>query len=158
MNVLGVDPGLYKIGYGIVKCTDDNFVVLASGILNIPKKLSVSKKLAFAYNFFNKLIDDFLPKVLCVESPFIYKNPKVTYRLIHIVSIIHLIAGQRDLEIVEIVPAKVRKVIVGFGSANKEQVSRHLVDLIGGVRKVDYTDGIYDDSDALAVAASYFFM
>jgi crossover junction endodeoxyribonuclease RuvC len=158
MIVLGVDPGLYRLGYGIIHQEGESFLPLEAGVFRLSKALSFPGKLAAIYRFFTNLIQEYHPSVLCLEAPFVFKDPRAMGRLRSVVAVFELIAGLNDLEAVEIPPKKVRSVLLGYGGATKDQVRRWVQAYVDESMGVVVKDGELDDSDALAVALSYFFV
>lgn len=157
MIVLGVDPGLYRLGYGIVQGKGDRFSALESGVFKISKKIKFSEKLALIYGFFLGLTETYKPEAVCIEAPFIYKNPRTAIHLCAVSAMFQLIAGQKKLEVLEIPPKKVRSVLVGYGGANKDQVERWVSAYVDDAKDIVKEQGVFDDTDAIAVAMSYFF-
>lgn len=158
MIVLGIDPGLYRLGYGIIHQQGDSFLPLEAGVFRLSKTLSLPGKLAAVYRFFMDVVHEHHPDALCLEAPFVFKNPMATGRLRSIVAVFELIAGLNDMEAVEVPPKKVRSVLLGYGGAPKDQVRRWVQAYVDESFGVLIKDGTMDDSDALAVALSYFFV
>lgn len=158
MIVLGVDPGLYRLGYGIIHQEGESFLPLEAGVFRLPKTLPFPQKLAAIYRFFTDVVQAHQPGALCLEAPFVFRNPKVTGRLWSVVAVFELIAGLNNLKAVEVPPKKVRSVLLGYGGAPKDQVRRWVQAYVDESLGVVVENGEMDNSDALAVALSYFFV
>jgi crossover junction endodeoxyribonuclease RuvC len=156
MIVLGVDPGLYRLGYGIVHGQGDSFLALEAGVFNLPGKIGLSEKLALIYEYFTALTESYQPDAVCIEAPFVYKNARTAMRLGAVAAMFQLIAGQKRLEVLEISPKKVRSVLIGYGGASKDQVKRWVSAYVDEAKDVVKKEGVFDDTDAIAVAMSYF--
>lgn len=148
MRVLGLDPGSFRTGYGIVEEVDDNFSFVSSGV--IFQKGSLSSRLKGIYEGISEIIRKFSPGVIVYETPFVAKNVKSALRLGQVQGIILLCASTYQLPFYEYTPLEIKMALTGYGRAPKEQVR----EMVKRILKLDEVP-LLDASDALAVAICY---
>ena len=75
MKILGIDPGMAIVGYGLIECSgEDNIELLASGSIQTDKKLDDSKRLLEIYNDLTEIVQTYKPDCASVENLFFFKN------------------------------------------------------------------------------------
>lgn len=147
MRIIGIDPGTYKTGFGIIDEHRSAVKYIASGCLESRAKL-VSVRYEEIYKQLIAVLDEYKPDICSIESPFMYQNPKVAMRLGEIRGVLILSAIQFKLETVEYSPLEVKKSVVGYGRADKSQVRKMVMALLN----LKSLSGVTDISDALALA------
>jgi crossover junction endodeoxyribonuclease RuvC len=147
VRVIGIDPGTYQTGFGIIDDDNGHLSYVASGCLE-SRAQQVSKRYESIYSQLVAVLEEYKPQMCAVESAFYYKNPQVTMRLGEIRGIVILSAIQWKMDIVEYSPLEVKKSVVGYGRADKTQV-RKMVKALLGLKTIS---GANDVSDALAIA------
>ncbi len=150
MIVLGVDPGLRKTGYGIVRLEKGVLSHVTAGIINLEKIPSIFDRLYYLYDELNQIICRFSPNVLSLEKIFTGKNIRSAFMIGEARAIAILSAKKAGLDIFEYTSRAVKQGVTGYGNASKEEVKR-MVKLILNLRE-DIKD---DASDALALAIYY---
>ena len=146
MRVLGIDPGLRNMGWGVIDVAGSRIVHVANGICH-----SVGTDLgARLLSLHEQLTDVFhlhQPETAAVEQTFVNKDGVGTLKLGQARGIAMLVPAQFGLEIGEYAPNAVKKAVVGVGHAEKHQVE-HMVKLqLPGVKLAGP-----DAADALAIA------
>ncbi len=129
--VLGVDPGTAVTGYGVVARGDDGSLrLLECGVIRTPAGQPLPSRIKEIFTGVGEIIQRFTPDAISVEDVFQGKNVRSALTLGHARGAILLAAALRDLLIAEYSPREIKKVVVGTGSATKEQVGymvqRHL--------------------------------
>ena len=129
--VLGVDPGTAVTGYGVVARTEDGSLrLLECGVIRTPAGEPLPSRIKEIFTGVGEIIQRFTPDAISVEDVFQGKNVRSALTLGHARGAILLAAALRDLLIAEYSPREIKKVVVGTGSATKEQVGymvqRHL--------------------------------
>jgi crossover junction endodeoxyribonuclease RuvC len=149
MRVLGLDPGLNKVGYCVIEF-DDHPQLLLAGSLKTRRNLSLPQKLGSIVTHTEDLLATHKPDVCVVETLFYGKNIRSTISLSHARGAVLAVLAGHDLEIVEYAPQEVKRAICGNGRASKEQVSFM-------VKRLLATEGDFDQdvSDAMALALCY---
>ena len=148
MTVLGIDPGIRKMGYGLINIHNQDVGLVDYGIITTDSSFPMEKRLKVIYDDILLVLDQFRPKVMSVEGGFFGKNIKSMMILGHARGMALLGAAHNEIPVYEYSPRKIKQSITGNGNATKEQV-KYMVKMILNLT----TDSIPDDaSDALAIA------
>jgi len=148
MRILGIDPGTSLIGYGIIDFDGKNYKAVDFGHLKTGVNIRNADRVATVYDFFDKLIKEFGPEKITLESLFFFKNAKTVVKVSEIRGILLLVAAKNGIEITEFTPLQVKQAVSGYGRAEKRQVQK-MVKLILGLETEPKPD---DTADALALA------
>ena len=76
MKILGIDPGMAIVGYGLIEIVNDSINLLTSGSIQTDKKLPDSKRLLEIYNDLTTVVQKYQPDCASVEELFFFKNQK----------------------------------------------------------------------------------
>lgn len=147
MRVLGVDTSLRSTGVGVVESCGNKFSAVEYGALKNPQKLSLSTCLKNIHEGLNGIIDRTSPDVVAVEGVFFAKNVKTTMILGEARGVVIAACALRGIPVFEYSPRKVKQAIVGYGSADKEQVRKMVMTLLSLGEEPQE-----DAGDALAIA------
>ncbi len=155
-RILGIDPGLYITGYGVVEAGQGRPVVCEAGVIRSADiKSSMASRILSVYNGIVEVIDQFRPGVLAVEQLYAhYKHPRTAILMGHARGVLLLAAAQRGLEVVSYAATRVKKTITGNGRAAKEQVQRTIQRELGLAKMPEPPDV----ADALAVALCHYYL
>ncbi len=148
MIILGIDPGSYNVGYGILQVEKRKIIAAGCDTIVIKSKLQLAERLVQIHSGMNKVIAEYKPDIAVVETIFYGKNIKSAFTLGHARGVILLALAQHNIEIVEYSPREVKKSVVGNGNASKEQVG-YMVQKILNLSNKPKTE---DAADALAIA------
>ena len=148
MTVLGVDPGLAIVGFGVVQSGSGRMRHLRHGVIRTPAGLDLHLRLRTIYEDMTELISAFKPDQLAIEELFFGKNSTTGLPVAHARGVILLAAAQAGLPIYQYKPMQVKQAVVGYGKAEKHQVME-MVRQICALEKVPRPD---DAADALAIA------
>ncbi|MBR6729070.1 MAG: crossover junction endodeoxyribonuclease RuvC [Clostridia bacterium] len=148
MIIMGIDPGIAIIGYGVVTYEAGRFGVIDYGAVTTRAGMKLSDRLRNIYEDINILIERFRPDAFAVEELFFNTNVTTGISVAHGRGVIVLAAAVQNLPIYEYTPLQVKQSVAGYGRADKSQVQRMVKSLLGlpAVPKPD------DVSDALAIA------
>ncbi|MCG6879385.1 MAG: crossover junction endodeoxyribonuclease RuvC [Deltaproteobacteria bacterium] len=147
MRVLGVDPGSRITGYGLLEEKNRQISFIEAGLIKLPEKMPFPRKIHRVFQGIVELLERFGPDAMAVEDLFYAKNARSSLKLGHARGAILAAAGQHDISVFEYTPLEIKKSVVGYGRADKEQV-RSMVNAILGLKKQVPIDA----SDALATA------
>jgi crossover junction endodeoxyribonuclease RuvC len=147
MKVLGVDPGSYCTGWGLLGGTAHRPSILDCGVIRLPRGGAFPARLGVLQSEFRSLVER-LSAAACVESPFHSVNARAALQLAHARGVILATLGEAGVPVTEHAPASVKKAVTGSGKADKMQV-RMMVERLLGDPGEDVTE---DVTDALAVA------
>lgn len=148
LRVLGIDPGSTATGYGIVEVArDGRMKAVAFGVIR-PAEKEFAGRLAGIYEGLGRAIADSRPDEAAIESIFHAENVRSALKLGHARGVALLCAAHARLPIAEYSPMEVKRALVGYGRAEKTQVSRMVSMLLGmGAAAV-----ALDATDALGIA------
>ena len=122
MRILGIDPGLATIGWGIIETNGFKHNSVAFGHIQTPTKLSVEKRLAMIFDDLDKIIKKYSPECVAIEELFFNTNITTGIRVAEARGVILLCAELNKLPISEYTPLQVKQSVVGYGRADKKQV------------------------------------
>ncbi len=151
MKILGIDPGIAIVGYGVIEYKPPRFQTLAYGAITTPSDMETEDRLLTIYNELSDLIDMYQPDELAVEELFFNTNQKTAIKVAEARGVILLAARAKGIPIFEYTPLQVKQSVVGYGRAEKNQVMLMTKTLLG-LEKMPKLD---DTSDALAIAVCH---
>ncbi len=151
MVILGIDPGLAIVGWGVVDCCGGRFKTLGYGSIHTPAGTRTEERLAMIYKELCAIIDHFNPAEMAVEELFFNTNVTTGIRVAEARGIILLCGEQKGLKISEYTPMQVKQAVVGYGKAEKRQVIAMVTHLLG-LKSPPKPD---DTADALAIAVCH---
>ncbi|MCZ4261047.1 MAG: crossover junction endodeoxyribonuclease RuvC [Limimaricola soesokkakensis] len=146
MRVIGIDPGLRNLGWGVIEVTGARLRHVANGTCHSEGDDLAERLLSLAHQL-RAVIAEHGPEAAAVEHVFVNSDGAGTLKLGQARGIALMIPAEAGLAVGEYMPSTIKKAVVGNGAAAKAQV-QHMVKLqLPGVR----LDGP-DAADALAVA------
>ncbi|KPP85706.1 MAG: crossover junction endodeoxyribonuclease RuvC [Rhodobacteraceae bacterium HLUCCO07] len=146
MRVLGIDPGLRNLGWGVVDVDGSRLSHVANGICRSGEG-ELPERLRRLYEELHAVVIKFAPDAAAVEQTFVNKDGAATLKLGQARGIALLVPAQAGLCVGEYAPNTVKKTVVGVGHADKAQVAHMVKMQLPGV----VIEGP-DAADALAVA------
>lgn len=152
MRVLGIDPGSETLGWGVVEGNGNKYSLVDFGTVRSNPRDAFSKRLAKIYSEIEQLIDRTNPDALAIEEAFYSINVSVAMKLGQVRGVMLLLAEQRGLTIAEYAPRLIKKTVVGYGNAEKQQVGE-MVRILLGLKAAPKP---HDAADALAIAICHF--
>ena len=151
MRILGLDPGLRNLGWGVIDTDGSRLRHVANGVCRSEGE-ELAVRLLSLHRQLTAVLAQHAPDAAAVEQTFVNKDAVATLKLGHARAIALLVPAQAGLAVGEYAPNAVKKAVVGVGHAAKVQVD-HMVRLhLPGVRH----EGP-DAADALAVAICHAF-
>lgn len=151
MIILGIDPGIAIVGYGVIKYENSKFKVLDYGVLTTPAGMSFPDRLKSVYDSLIVLIERFKPDAVAIEELFFNKNVKTAITVGQARGVLVLGAVNNGIDIYEYTPLQIKQGVVGYGRATKKQV-QNMVKILLNLKEIPKPD---DAADALAVAISH---
>ena len=148
MIILGIDPGLATIGWGVISTDGVRHKALAYGSIITPPGIPTEKRLRMLYDELRAIIAKYKPEVTAVEELFFNTNQTTGIRVAEARGIILLCCELEGVKIAEYTPLQVKQAVVGYGKAEKKQVIA-LVTLLLSLKEPPKPD---DTADALAIA------
>ena len=149
MIILGLDPGLATMGFGIVeKLKNDDTVAVDYGVVNTPKDESLPVRLAMLEEGINKKKKKYKPEEIAVEELFFSKNITTGIPVAHARGVMLLTCIKYCGRLYEYTPNQIKQSLTGYGKADKVQMM-HVVTSLLHLNKIPRPD---DAAYALAVA------
>lgn len=145
--ILGIDPGSRITGYGLIQVKSNNqYTFIACGCIRIEKE-TLGNKLKRIHEVIAELVQTFLPEEAAVEQLFFHENPGTAIKLGQARGAAIAAAALHGLSIHEYTARQVKKSVVGYGAATKEQI-QHMIQILLNLKEKPQVDA----ADALAIA------
>lgn len=152
MRVMGIDPGLRNMGWGIIEVDGTRLRHIANGVLHSDGTQDLASRLLDLHQQLTLVVRAQAPDHAAVEQTFVNKDAVATLKLGHARAIALLVPSQVGLTVGEYAPNAVKKAVVGVGKAAKVQVDHMVKMQLPGVQITGP-----DAADALAVAICHAF-
>ena len=151
MIILGIDPGLATVGYGIIEKKGPDLKPVDYGVIQTPKEESTAVRLAILDEQLTALIKKFKPDCVAVEELFFNTNAKTAIMVAEGRGVILLASIRECGRLYEYTPLQIKSALTGNGRAEKAQV-QYMVRAILKIAKPIRPD---DAADALAAAVCH---
>ena len=148
MVILGIDPGLAIVGWGVIDYQGSRFRTLAYGSILTPAGMETPARLALIHRELTEIIKQYRPAQMAVEELFFNTNITTGIRVAEARGVILMTGQEHGLALAEYTPMQVKQAVVGYGRAEKRQVIS-MVTMLLGLEKPPKPD---DTADALAIA------
>jgi len=146
--VLGIDPGLATMGFGVIQRKGPSFQALDYGVITTPAGMALPARLEDLYCGVTRLLEKHQPDAVSVEELFFARNTTSAFGVSQARGVALLAAQQARVELFEYTPMQVKQAICGYGHADKAQVQFMVQRLLALPGKVKPDDA----ADALAIA------
>ena len=147
MKIIGIDPGLARVGYGIIDIQNEKKILLDCGVIETNKEKKEEDRLHEIFNDLNELIDYWNPHLAAVEKFFFYRS-STTISVVQARGVIMMVLASKKIQISEYSPAQIKLTIAGSGKASKQDVLEAVMFELQ-LSKPPKPD---DSADALAIA------
>lgn len=151
MVILGIDPGIGRMGWGVVQSQNSKLKSQNYGCLETNPKNSIEDRLLEVYKTVGKLIKKYRPDALVTEELFFNTNAKTAMMVGQARGVIIVCAAIKNVPIFSYTPLQVKTSLTGYGRADKNQIGQ-MIKIILSLSKVPRPD---DTCDALAVAITH---
>ena len=144
IRILGLDPGLSAMGWGVIEVTGSRLGHVAHGVIATKPATGLAYRLMALHQALAAIIGEHGPTAIAVEQAFVAKDPQAALKIGHARAVALLAAAQAGLEIAEYAPNHIKKCVVGAGHAGKEQVQFMVKRLLPacGVTQADAADAL----------------
>ena len=154
MIIIGLDPGLATLGYGVIeKDARGNCRAIDCGVVLTPKEEGLPVRLAMLEEGINKILDQYKPDAVAVEELFFSKNITTGIAVAHAPGVALLACVKSCGKLYEYTPMQIKQALTGYGKADKKQMQSVVTSLLK-LKAVPQPD---DAADALAVAGCHAF-
>ena len=149
MIILGIDPGLATLGYGVIeKDARGNCRAVDYGVVITPKDEGLPVRLAMLEEGIAKILDKYHPDEIAMEELFFSKNITTGIAVAHARGVALLTCVKRCGRLYEYTPMQIKQALTGYGKADKKQMQSVVASLLK-LKSIPKPD---DAADALAVA------
>ncbi len=145
--IMGIDPGSIVCGYGFLEKCGNEARYISSGQIELPRKKPLSHRLRRLYDELSEIVASYSPEIAVIEKVFFAKGYKAALYLGHARGIAILTLSSENIPIVEYSALEVKKAVVGYGKADKKQVTEMIRAVFNIKTKISH-----DSADALALA------
>lgn len=150
VRIIGIDPGLRNMGWGIIDSKGSSLKHVANGVIKSDGKLDLATRLCQLHDQLYDIITSYEPNESAVENTFVNKDPAGALKLGQARGIALVVPARFGLLVAEYAPNKVKKTVVGAGHADKTQILHMLKILLPNA-----TPKNADAADALAIAITH---
>lgn len=150
--MLGIDPALRTTGYGVIDARKDGVRLVEAGVVTPRRDATLERRLASLHAGIAEVIAQTQPELVVIEELYTsYRNPVTAVLMAHARGVLCLAAAQAGAAVHTLGHARVKRALVGSGSARKSQINAMVTHLLG-LRTAPKPD---DVSDALALALAF---
>ena len=148
MRILGIDPGIATIGFGVLDFESKDYKLVQCGVVTTPAHTALSSRLEQIYDDICSLLDIFKPDAVSVEELFFNTNITTGISVAHGRGVILLACRKAGVKVFEYTPLQVKQSVVGYGRAEKNQV----MDMVKRICALPAVPKPDDAADAVALA------
>lgn len=153
MIILGIDPGLAIVGYGVIEKIGNKVKVLEYGTVQTDSKLDTASRLEIIFYELDSIIKQYAPTEVAYEKLFHQKNTKTIIDVSQARGVEVLVGKINNLDLFEYTPLQIKTAITGYGRADKKQMQESVKRLLN-LSEIPKPD---DAGDALAIALCHSF-
>ena len=146
MRVLGIDPGLRNLGWGVIDMAGSRLAHVANGVIKSEGD-ALGQRLLSLFEGLSRIVAEHAPDAAAVEQTFVNKDGAATLKLGQARGIAMLVPAQAGIAVGEYAPNAIKKAVVGVGHADKSQIAHMVRYQLPGVDLAGP-----DAADALAIA------
>lgn len=153
MVILGIDPGIGRMGWGVVDSKNHELRIMNYGCIETSVKQDIPQRLLYIYREISRIIERYKPDELAVEELFFNTNAKTAFVVGQARGVVLLAAAEKNVPVAVYTPLQVKVAITGYGRAEKAQIGK-MVQVLLKLKTIPKPD---DVTDALAVALTHAF-
>lgn len=148
MRILGLDPGIATVGFGLIEAEHGSFASLAYGAIRTEAGLPLSERLETIYDDLAQMLEQFQPEAVAIEQLFFNTNLTTGIAVAHGRGVLLLGCRQKGVPAYEYTPLQVKQSVAGYGRAGKRQV----MEMVRRLLQLETVPKPDDAADALAIA------
>ncbi len=153
MIVLGIDPGIGRCGWGVIKNENSKMTPIDYGCIETEVNGKIEERLIVIDQKIREIIKKYKPDELSIEELFFGANSKTAFSVGQARGVILLAAAENKIPIFIYTPLQIKMALTGYGRAEKNQIAQ-MVKIILKLEKIPKLD---DTNDALAIAITHTF-
>jgi crossover junction endodeoxyribonuclease RuvC len=150
LRILGLDPGLARMGWGVIEVCGTRLTHVAHGVARSDPKSELAERLLVLHEAIAGVMVELRPAALAIEQAFVAKDASAALKLGQARAVVLLAAARQGLTVAEYAPNHIKKSVVGVGHADKGQVQAMVRRLLPAAQ-VEAADA----ADALACAIAH---
>ncbi len=154
MRILGIDPGIAIVGFGVIEIIKKKIMVVGYGAITTSTDQSFAQRLLTIQSNMQSLIETYNPTTCGMEELYFSKNVKTAMAVSHARGVILCAVEGQGIPVSSYSPTTVKQVLTGYGAAEKKQM-QYMVKETLHLKKIPKPD---DVADALAVAVCHYYM
>lgn len=151
MRILGIDPGLAIVGYGVVDKIGNSYKTIDYNAITTMAHTPIENRIKIIYDEISLLLDKFKPDALSIEELFFNNNSKTAIAVGQARGVVLLAAVEHNVPIYEYTPLQVKQALTGYGRASKTQIQQMMKNILA-LSEIPKPD---DVADALAIAVCH---
>lgn len=151
MRIIGIDPGIAIVGFGILDKTGNQLQPVQYGSIQTEAGLPVSLRLRQIFEATQSLLSTYQPEELAIEKLFFNKNVTTAFSVAQARGVLMLAAELAGIPVYEYTPLQVKQAVTGYGAAEKKQI-QEMTRLLLKLKQVPKPD---DVADALGIAITH---
>jgi crossover junction endodeoxyribonuclease RuvC len=148
VTILGIDPGIATVGFGVLQADRDMLKAVKYGAITTSAGVPLAERLMEIEHDLTEIIKMFSPDAISVEELFFNTNVTTGISVAHGRGVILLTAAKSGVPVFEYTPLQVKQAVVGYGRAEKHQV----MDMARRILRMQSIPKPDDAADALAIA------
>ncbi len=148
MRILGIDPGIATIGFGVLDYNKKDCRLVNCGVITTPAHTSLSSRLEQIYDDMLDIIEMYKPEAVSIEEHFLNTNITTGISVAHGRGVILLACRKAGVHVHEYTPLQVKQAVAGYGRAEKSQI----MDMVKRICRLPAPPKPDDATDAVALA------
>jgi crossover junction endodeoxyribonuclease RuvC len=148
VRVLGIDPGIQRLGYAVLEIEGSEVTPLSYGLISTEPGIPKNDRLYQVYNDVETLIQKYTPQVMGLETLIFAKNTRTATIISEVRGALLVLGKIHNMDIVEFSPLQVKTAVCGYGRASKAQIQQAVRILLS----LAETPSPDDVADAIAIA------
>lgn len=151
MIILGIDPGLATLGYGVIEVEADRRKLIQYGTITTPAGRPMPERLCAIFRGMNQLMEIYRPDEVAFEELFFSKNITTGMAVSAARGVALVAVAEKTDKLYEYTPMQIKQAVTGYGGADKQQVQQ-MVKMLLKMKEIARPD---DAADAIAVALTH---
>lgn len=151
MIILGVDPGIAIVGWGVIEYDNGKMRAVGYGAITTSSDMRTEDRIAAVYRELTGIIEKYKPDAMAIEELFFNTNQKTGIIVAEARGVLLLAAKLHDMPIYEYTPLQIKQSVVGYGRAEKHQI----IQMVTMFLRLDKPPKPDDTADALACAITH---
>lgn len=151
MRILGIDPGLATLGWGVIEAEGSRMRLVQYGTLDTYPRDTFPTRLGSLYAGIKGLIETFKPDEIAFEELFFSKNITTGIQVAGARGVALAACQSYTDKLYEYTPMQIKQALTGYGSAEKKQMQQ-MVRMRLGIAEIPKPD---DAADAVACALTH---